>query len=307
MPNPQISAVDYNAIRDKIVSILGPGTASRGYGQTVTSSAVSQGEGISKAQWDNLADDLRSIKVHQDGIEPTLAQILPLDVIQKGITFPNSNYDDVIEAATLTRFNVGTTQSVITAKPGISRTGSWTSQSSCEITVTFGSANEARYFFNSGGKVRISSTRTGGATTPQNNSWTNLLTTIGIQSFGAGTPGAATFYSLTNAYQTFYQQSSTSSYSSNNYQLQAKSNVVNNVGGTATVVYIKVIWNDAYVDPDTLNPSYPNPVTIHPPGDTVDGTLSVIVEELKAAGSLYPTGTFTITSPTFAISAITAT
>jgi hypothetical protein len=307
MSNPQISSVDYNAIRNKIASVLGSGTASSGYGQTVTSSPVSQGEIISKVQWENLADDLRSIKMHQDGVGPTLAQILPLDVIQKGITFPNSSYDDVIEAAILTRFNVGSTQSVITAKPGTSRTGSWSTQSSCEITMTFGSANQARYFFNSGGKVRISSTRTGGSTTSQNNSWTNLLTTIGIQSFGANTPGAATFYSLTNVYQTFYQQSSTSSYSSNNYQLQAKCNVTNNVGGTATVVYVKVIWNDGYVDPDTLNPDYPGGVSVHPPGDTIDGTLAVTVEELKAAGSLYPTGTFTITSPTFSISSITAT
>lgn len=307
MPNPQISSIDYNTIRDKIVSVLGSGTASRGYGQTITSSSVSQGETISKTQWDNLADDLRSIKMHQDGIEPVLATIAPLDVIQKGLTFPNTNYDDVIEAAILTRFNISNTQAVITAKPGISRTGSWSSQSYCEITMTFGSANEARYFFNSGGKVRISTSRSGGSSTPQNSSWTSLLNTIGTQSFGANTPGAATFYSLTNVYQTFYQQASSSSYSSNNYQLAAKCNVTNNVSGTATVVYIKVIWNDAYVDPDTLNPSYPNPVTIHPPGDSVDGTLSVVVEELKATGSLYPSGTFSIVSPTFSISAITAT
>jgi hypothetical protein len=307
MPNPQISAVDYNSIRNKIVGVLGSGIGSSGYGQSVTSSAVSQGEIISKIQWDNLADDLRSIKMHQDGTEPVLTSILPLDVIQQGITLPYTSYDTVIDAATVTKFNIGTTQSVITAKPGTSRTGSWGSQSYCEITVTFGSADEARYFFNSGGKIRVSSTRTGGASTPQNNSWTNLLNTIGIQSFGANTPGAATFYSLTDTYQTFYQQSSTSSYSSNNYQLQAKSNVTNNVGGTATVVYIKVIWNDAYIDPDTLNPDYPGGVSVHPPGDTVDGTLAVIVEELKAAGSLYPVGTFTIISPSFAISAITAT
>ena len=39
----------------------------------------------------------------------------------------------------------------------------------------------------------------------------------------------------------------------------------------------------------------------------VDGILAVSVEELKASGSLIPSGTFTITSPVFAISAITAT
>jgi len=303
----QISSSDYNNIRAKIVDILGPGTGSKGYGQTVLGATVSQGEQISKVQWDDLRNMLRSIRIHQDGGEPVLAEVAPLSVIQQGITFPNNGFDIAADAASLNRFNIGVGQSVITAKPGTSRTGSWTSQSSCEITVTFGSANQARYFFNSGGKIRISSTRSGGATTPQNSSWTSLLDTIGSQGLGANTPGGATFYSLTDVYQTFYQQGATSSYSSNNYQLQAKTNVANNVGGTATVVYIKVIWNDAYVDPDTLNPGYPNPITIHPPGDVIDGTLAVVVDELKAAGDLLPTGTFTITSPTYSISSITAT
>ena len=303
----QISFTDYNNIRTKIVDILGPGTGPKGYGQTVIGAAVSQGEQISKVQWDDLRNMLRSIRIHQDGGEPVLPLVTALSVIEKGITFPNNGFDDAIEAASLNRFNLGVDQSVITARPGTSRTGSWVSQSYCELTVTFGSANQARYFFNSGGKIRISSTRTGGTTSPQNTSWTTLLDTVGLPSFGANTPGGATFYSLTNAYQTFFQQGSTSSYSSNNFQLQAKSNVADNVGGTATVVYIKVIWNDAYVDPDTLNPDYPNPVTIHPPGDAIDGTLTVSVDELKAAGLLVPTGTFTITSPTYSISAITAT
>ena len=303
----QISRTDYNNIRAKIVDILGPGTGPKGYGQTVLGASVSFGEQISKVQWDDLRNMLRSIRIHQDGAEPVLTEAVALAVIQQGITFPNSNYDNAIEAASLNRFNIGVDQSVITAKPGTSRTGSWMTQSSCEITITFGSANLARYFFNSGGKIRISSSRTGGTTSPQNNSWTNLLDTVGLQSFGANTPGAATFYSLTNVYQTYYQQGATSSYSSNNYQLQAKTNVANNSAGTATVVYIKVLWNDAYVDPDALNPDYPNPVTIHPPGDVIDGTLAVTVDELKATGSLIPTGTFTITSPTYSISSITAT
>jgi hypothetical protein len=32
--------------------------------------------------------------------------------------------------------------------------------------------NHARFFFNSGGRIRISSNRAGGSPTPQNNSWT---------------------------------------------------------------------------------------------------------------------------------------
>jgi hypothetical protein len=324
MPNPQISFLDYNDIRDKVVSILGSGTGPRGYGQTPRSSAVSSGEIIAKEQWDNLQYDIVNIKVHQDGVPPTIATVTPLDVIRKGITYPNTNYDAIIEGAILNRFNIGSGRSVVTTPTitgqtslgTISRTGSWgggsTGKSTCELTVSFTGANDtekannARYFFNSGGKIRFTSTRSGGTpASAQNNSWTNLLTTAGTQYFGASGSSSVTYYYLTNVYQTFYQVSASSSYASNNYKIEAKCDVSNNALGTAKTVTFRITWTDGYVDPDTLNPGYPNPVTIHPPGDVVDGTLSLTVEEFKATGPLAPSGTFTINSPTYSISAIT--
>lgn len=307
MPSTQVAALDYNAIRAKVISILGPGTGSRGYGQPIVSSNVVSGEIITKAKWDELASDIINIKLHQDGVPPPLATILPNEIISKGMTHPNSNYDEIIEQAIVNRFKIGTGRSIVSSKGTASRTGSWTTQSQCTVTVTFASADDARYFFNSSGKIRFLSSRSGGTTSPQNNSWTNLLNSVNTPAFEAGGTNPTTFYTLTNTYQTFYQLGASSSYAANNFLLEAKCNVADNSVGGATIIDFKVTWNDQYVDPDTLNPAYPNPSTVFPPGDVINGTLSLTVEEYKATGDLVPSGTFTINSPTYSLSSITAT
>jgi hypothetical protein len=165
--------------------------------------------------------------------------------------------------------------------------------------VTFATANDARYFFNSGGKIRFTSSRTGGTTSPQNTQWTNLLnTTAGTINFGAQTPATVNFYTLTTAYQQWYTVSASSPYAANFYNLEALCNCTDptNVNGTASTVTFRITWSDSYVDVDPT-----------PPGDLVDGTLSLTVEEFKASGSLIPSGSFAITSPSYSISAITAT
>jgi hypothetical protein len=306
--SPQrIAATDYNAIRNKIIAILGTGSGQQGYGQPTTSSALFAGNNITKAQWDLLRYDLVNSLVHQDGTTPSIVTISSGDVIGYGAGYANTNYDTLAEQAILNRFNIGAGQSVLssptmagqTALGVISRTGAWSTQSQCTLTVTFATANEARYFFNSGGKIRFTSSRTGGATTSQNNAWTNLLSTsVGTVNFGAATPALVNFYNLTTSYQQWYTLSSTTPYSSNFYRIEALCNCTDptNTNGTASIVTFRITWKDDYVDPH-----------IDPPGDTVDGTLSLTVEEFKAAGFLIPSGTFAITSPTYSISAISAT
>jgi len=317
--SPQrIAATDYNSIRNKIVAILGTGSGQQGYGQPIASSGLFAGNNITKAQWDLLRYDLVNAKVHQDGVSPSIVTISSGDVVGYGAGYPNTNYDTIAEQSILNRFNIGAGQSVLslatmagqTAPGVISRTGSWSTQSQCTLTVTFATANEARYFFNSGGRMRFTSTRTGGASTSQNNAWTDLLsTTVGTLNFGAQTPATVNFYTLTTSYQQWYTVSSSVPYASNFYRIEALCNCTDptNVNGTASVVTFRITWADSYIDPDTLTPGYPAPVTIHPPGDTVDGTLSLTVEEFKATGPFIPSGLFTITSPSYSISAITAT
>ena len=293
-----ITAASFKTIQDKAESLLGVGSGSRGYGQTVQSIDYAVGTRIEKAQWDLLRFDIINIRLHQDGAPPPIVTVNVGDVISFGASSPNTNYDTLVEAAIANRFNVGPGRSIVSAIDAKNYTSSWSTQAQCTLTATFSNANQARYFFNSGGKIRMSSTRTGGAATQQNNAWTSILNSTGLKEFGAGTDPFVNFYTLTNVYQTFYQNSLTTPYSANNYRLEARCNVSNNSAGTATTVEIRVTLNDAYVDP------VPGPLGL--PDDVVDGTLSIVFEELKATGSLVPSGSFNITSPSYSVSNITA-
>lgn len=317
--NSLVSVSDYNTIYNTVLSVMGAGNVTYGYGQPVYSSSKSEYAIISQSDWDLLRYDLLNAITHQSG-SASLTEINEHQLISQSII---GSYETLSTQSVNNRFNVANGQfltvgantdgSVLTSSktfngttfvtPGVEF---WRTEISCTLTVTFASANQARYFFNSGGEVRIQCARSGGAVSGQNTSWTNLLTSIGLKSFGGQTPTTGTtpmdgtnFYKLTSTFQSFYSGSSSTPYASNRLQLEAACNVANNSGGTATIVYIKVRFIDGYTDPGPGG-------TTTPPGsiDANTGTFSVSVTEKRATGALQPTGTFTITRPTYSISAL---
>lgn len=298
-----ITATDYNTIRSKVSSVLGNGSISYGYGQTVQSSTVAVGNTVTKTQWDALRWDLYNALFHQTGTVPSITQVAVGDVIQFGAGFPNNQYNTLADTAVTNRFNLGTGQYVTEVKGSVSKTDSWYSNVSSTVTVTFPTQYHANHFFNSGGKVRFTSTRTGGSAVAQNSSWSNILASAGTQAFSATT--TLNLYNLTSSDQTFYTLSGSSPYSSNTYRIQARCNVANNSGGTANVITFTVSWIDNYVDSGPATPENPAP------GDLVDGTLTLDVDQIRATGTLQPapaTGSFTISGPSgYTISAISGT
>ena len=334
----QITAVDYTTIRNKVSSILSTGTAQKGYGQPLNSVPINPGTQITAAQWDALKTDINNIKLHQDGSLPPIIDVSPGQVINYGSGHPNNNYDNIIEQATLAKFNIASSQAVLSTKGTESRTGTWITQLQATLIVTFNGgytvtnqdattftasgADHARHFFNSGGKIRFASSRSGGSATSQNNAWTNLLSSIGTQEFGAVTPAITNFYTLTNSYQTFYQLGASTPYLNNFFRLEALCNCsgANNSTGTANIITFRITWQDDHVGLGSSTPqgttqvggfpTYPN-VPSGPTGfgpDSVDGTFEIIISEFKAAGILLQGGLFSIASAnTYSLSEITAT
>jgi hypothetical protein len=301
-----ILASQYNNIRSNAEQILGTGSGSSGYGQVLTSPIVADGNIITAAQWQSLRNDIISIRLHQDGNIPTITDIVKGTPIRFGPEHPNTQWISILDQAFSNRFNIGIGRSILTAPPNssTSRTGSWSTQSQCTLTVTFDTSEQARFFFNSGGKIRFTSTRTGGAPTAQNNAWSNILNTVGTYEFTGNTSTAENFYTLTTSYRTVLNRTLTTPYSANFYRIEAKANV-NNSTGIARILDFRITWRDAYIDPDILA-GRPSDLAV-PPGDVVDGTLSIVVEELKAFGNLTPSGSFNISSPIYDITSITAT
>jgi hypothetical protein len=293
-----VFAAQYVAIQNKAESMIGTGSGTQGYGQTVQSSDVFTGNTITKAQWDLIKFDIINIKFHQDGIVPNIVTVNIGDPIGFGAASPNSNYDTLLDTALANRFKIDASQAIVTAKASGTYSSAWSNSVTATLTVTFATANEARYFFNSGGKIRLTPTLTGGTVTPQYTAWVNILNSIGTRSFGADTDAFVTYYTLTNAFQTYYTSFASSPYSNNSYTLEARTDVANNSTGTATQLFLRVTLLDSYVDPDVATGN------VQPPGDSVNGTLTLAISELKATGSLLPSGSFTITSPTYSLSAI---
>ena len=292
-----VFASQYVAIQDKAESLLGAGSTTKGYGQTVQSADVFVGNTITKAQWDLLRFDVINIKMHQDGVMPAVVQVATGDAIGFGPGSPNTNYDILLEQAIVNKFVLADNQAIVTAKATETYSPPWATQAQTTLTCDFADATTARYFFNSGGKIRITSTLVAtGTPTAQVNAWVNFLASVGTRSFGAGTDPTVNYYTLTNVYQTFYQSSLSSPYSANNYRLEARTNVANNSTGTASQVQIRITLSDAYVDSDPGSP----------PPDSVVGTLTVNVAEVKASGLLQPSGNFTVTGPSYSLSSIVA-
>ena len=291
----EIDDLDFNTLRNKIIEVIGNGAGTYGYGQAIQSSPVFQGNIIRKTQWDGLRNDLLNILVHQNGVTPTLIEVARGSVIGEDAGDPLQAYDRAIDAARSNRFLLAAGQSTITAVSTKTYTSTWSSSASMTVQLTFDSADNARFFFNSGGKIRFTSTRTGGSSTAQNNAWSNILASAGVVEFGADSE-TLDFYTLTNSYQTRFQSFLSTPYSANNYKIESLCNVANNSTGTATSITFRIVWSDTYID------AFPG----IPPEDIVDGTLSLSVEEVKASGVLQPAGSFSITSPSYTVSNITA-
>lgn len=282
-----ISATDYNTIQTKIINVMSTGAGNSGYGQTAFSSLVSQGNTVTKSQWDALRYDIYNAILHQTGSAASLVQVAVGDVIRYGAAQPNTQYDTIANQAVTNRFDLGTGQFVTEAIDSKTFSSSWSSSILATATVTFATAEQARFFFNAGGKIRFASSRTGGASSPQNSNWSSVLSSAGTQAFIGG-PSGINYFSLTNSFQTFYEAAGTSAYAANRWRLEASCNQTSNSTGTANIVNFRITWLDAYVDSSPVDAVY----------DTVDGTFTLTVDQVRPAGFLQPSGTFTTVGPT---------
>ena len=195
-----------------------------------------------------------------------------------------------------------------------SRTTSWVSSLTNETTYTFASADAARGYFNAGGKVGISSSRSGGSASTQNTDWTNLLSSIGdvfltydtLTSSGAtGTIAGIGFYELTTSYQQVYQKFGSGAYASNFYRLEARVNSTT----APTVITLRSTWSDPYtaaaaaaadgrIGPDGVPGSGDEAFGYT---DVIDGTLSLTPRTQTPASS---GSTLSFTAPTTSAGAI---
>lgn len=149
-----ILASDYNTIQSRVGTILGVGSGDKGYGQALASAQVAVGNTVTAQQMLNLKTDLDKISFkiqNSASTAPTVSvggQILASDW-----TTYNSqsiNFDGT------TRFTLASQQASFEDPTGGRATNTnWNAKWTHKVNVVFASANDARYFFNTGSEIRI--------------------------------------------------------------------------------------------------------------------------------------------------------
>ncbi len=297
-----ITATDYNNFVANVNAVIGTGTGDKGYGLSEVST-VSAGGTIQASDWNSLLSGLQTGANHQgttltnaSNTVSTGGNIVPLSNLEADITLIDTN------RLTAAGANMSTGVAGVTS----TRTTAWTTQVTHTFTVTYASANAARHFFNSGGKIKMAFSRSGGTSSTQNTSWTNLFSDLGTVSLNAngttisgssqggnGPNGSRGFHQLNaTPAEILNTTSSTADYTANDLDIKAS------VSGA--VVTITITLNDDHVA-ETGNytggglGNAPNEGQAWTGTDSIDGTLTSTVTFDKADNASF----VQVASPSF--------
>lgn len=296
-----ISTARFNNLQARIQNILGNGSGSDGYGQTVQSGQVTFGTEILAASMADLYRDMTYARIHQTGVVP--AQIAPIiqgntvadetsqlvdltdgdidpdpDGTKKGIADFESLMNTVVADKFLCADSQATVQSAITS----TRTTSWNGKIVHEVTVTFNNADHRRHFFNSGGQIRFSANISGGSG-DKTNDWRVILQNIKTVYFdytqtysfgGSGTGSAVGNYELESGYVPVFSKTGSGAYalySANSYSIEARAPDYVNAANQGSRIQFRITLNDASTDKNVDN--------------DVNGTLTSTVQVRRASGT----------------------
>ena len=189
-----IEATDYNTFVGNTTAglnrVWGQGAGDAGWGQT-SISTVSQGGTVTATQWATLVANLatsgsQTSSTITSRTQPVAGNIISvLANVSTDITTVTTNRGNAAGSGTISSTWTGSTAKTSATGSGGS---SWTI--TFTHTITFPSADQARYFWNAGGLVRLdmSKTSTGTDNDPD---WNSFLGTIGTLFISGRVNGAA--------------------------------------------------------------------------------------------------------------------
>jgi hypothetical protein len=263
-----IEATDYNGFvstnaNANVNDIWGTGAANKGYGQTALST-VSTGGVVTATQWATLVNTLSTMGSHQ-GTTIT-SRVAP--VVGNTIEILAALNTDLTNLTT-SRGNAAASGSQFTAWTGTSSKTTATGSGSAAWnivfthTITWASADAARYFFNAGGRIKWETSKTSEGTVADPE-WNDLANTLvgdiyitggGNQTIvgttytgttkigGTGSPNTLLtttgWYNLTTSDTLIYKQfADTAPYTGQFIQIQAKT------AGSGTQLILTTTWTD---------------------------------------------------------------
>ena len=235
-------------------TLWGTGTGDYGYGETGSViAAVSAGATITATQWETLVGRMETIAAHQNTSVTAVATITAGDTIDAITTLSND-----INTLWTSRMNAAASGTAITTGGASTRTAQWAGTGGPQTVnttqqVAFASTAAAKYFFNAGGLVKLTFSRSGGTSHDKNAEWTDQCTKMGTialsgsdshsvagQAYtgttqiggGAGGSGSAKgtldYYDMTTSYQQLIvKYADTAPYTANYIKIEALANGAN--------------------------------------------------------------------------------
>lgn len=283
----KVSAADYNYVRNRVLNILGTGSGDSGYGQTPFSTSRtgnSSSDKVRDADWDNLRLDIQRIANHQGTSITTLTDV---SRGQKVTSAPLVVYDSVYNTLLSNRLNIAVGQYSDELMTSSSRSAGWNGTISHYFNINFGSYDNARYFFNAGGNIRIKPTFSRADNSTLNLDWQALIDGVptiilNYQRFFADAVGGTIidsrgFYNgLPSSNTQIYTRtgglvSGSSTYAVNDYTVRVYGNAA-----SPSIIYFECEFKDDKFRPDPLWPQ----------GDeNVTGTVTNTVRMFRPSGS----------------------
>jgi hypothetical protein len=149
-------ATDVSTPANTGLNVMGTGSVTRGYGQTTFGASKNVGDTITANDFNNIRYDLLNASAHQNGSAAalSLAGNVTGDIINSTDPSAFAPYATTIDTD---RFNCHSSRKSTAAAGGNSRTSSWVSSVSAVYVLNFSNANQARWFWNGGGKIRFAS------------------------------------------------------------------------------------------------------------------------------------------------------
>jgi hypothetical protein len=319
-----ITAAQYNDLQTRVQSLLGNGITDKGYGQAVTSQAVSIGTVILASHMNDLYADIVKCYQHQQNANPsTIAQLVVTNLIgADSSTDPNStikgynDYNTIIGTLETNRLTASShiNQATVESKVSSSRSVLWGNNPDVithEVSVTFpgayatvntngtaypsvSGADHMRHFFNAGGQIRFSAALSSGSGAKYND-WNTMLTNMATIVFNrsttystaaSGTPSSIGYANLTTSYVKIYEKVGSGVYAENDYNIAAK------IVGTNQIYFRIQFRDDDAGDQQAI-------VGAGPAGPAVDENVSGTL--VSSVGQRRPSGWYvSLLTPSYA-------
>jgi len=256
----------YTSTPSNLAYVWGVGNGQFGYGQTVTLiSAVTGASTVTAAQWSGLVFTLNRALGHQSGAAAQLGSGANIGIVAGATIAAFANVVTAVTTINTNKLDFNSTRGATTTGSNLDK--AYTTEGATmthTITVTFDSADNARYFFNSGGRLSLVASQAGDfEQNAKETNWRDLINAVGtihldqLTSTRTGTGETLTtngsaigYWDLTTSNQTLIRLTQdTSPYTDNYIDIFARvAGAAGSNGGLGTQVIFQIDYVDGSAD-----------------------------------------------------------